>query len=868
MASGLAPRWASLRADFRRRLGLAQAEGRDVDLEQAFLRVTIGAGILVYCLMVVAVEPEFTLGLQLALIAASSATFVGASMVWWYRRTPKRPPQMRFLAICSDIIPLTVGLWGAGEPGVPLVGVYLWVTVGNGFRYGPTYLLFAYWLSGLCFTLLLFFVPFWQAHRGIGVGFGLVLATIPLYVLVLLSRLTAQKDAALELSNAKSRFVANVSHELRTPLTGVFAVYDLLLRRRLPQEDRELIGSLGSAIATLKSSVDAVLQMSKLEAGAEHAEQRLLNLRFLMHQLSALVSPQASARKLSWLVDIDVSTPTTVVGDSRHIQHVLGNLINNAIKFTPRGGVTMRVAAVKGGVRFEVIDTGIGIRLDKQETLFERFVQADQSATRKYGGTGLGTSIAHDLVKLMGGDIGVTSAPGQGSTFWVELPLLAPGPEFRISGDQSERTEVLVIGASQEHWETLSSKLTSIGVTPRRCEPIPSSLDSLNLPQCLAGVLVMPPADAAHFSETMLGEFSGAVCPWIVVASSVTSAQEASLLRTGITAVMPPVAPAEDWRRELLAFNNRVELTVPHATNDNINIGTSRSLTIVLADDNRSNRMLIGRILGDAGHIVKYAERGDEAFDLMLEQRPDLAILDLNMPEMSGPDVTKLYRAGEIGSRQRLPIIILSADATPASRNESLDAGANDYLVKPVTAADLLAAIERNAAVVRSGPDASREGAVTVTGVKSTTREPTTPSTALPLRAALATGLVVNKAMLLDAERIEALRRIGNHDRKFMKQYAEAVFDDLELAISDLRRAIAVGNPRDSQDALHKLDGTCASIGAVAMAACAKSMRNYVTSGPDADANAALAELSTTCALTKSALAAVIHEVSTSRPSH
>ncbi len=176
---------------------------------------------------------------------------------------------MRYFGIAADLVPLTIGLSGSGEAGVPLIGVYLWVTIGNGFRFGARYLLVAYWISLGCFALLLLFVPYWQAHQAIGIGFGVVLAVVPLYVLVLLSRLTAQKDAAEQLSNAKSRFVANVSHELRSPLTGVYGVYELLRHCRLPARERELIAMLGNSMATLKSAVDAVLQMSKLEAGAE-----------------------------------------------------------------------------------------------------------------------------------------------------------------------------------------------------------------------------------------------------------------------------------------------------------------------------------------------------------------------------------------------------------------------------------------------------------------------------------------------------------------------------------------------------------------------------------------------------------------------
>ena len=374
--SNLAVRLKKSRLAIRSRLGFSQAEGRDVDGEQAFLRAFIGAGILAYALSVVLSGAELGRTLQLTIVAASIPLVAGIFMIWWFHRHEERPPAMRYFAICADLIPLTVGLWAADEYGVPLVGFYLWVTVGNGFRFGPRMLMFSYWISIACFLVLLLFGPFWQAHRAIGIGFGLVLTSIPLYVLVLLSRLTAQKDAALELSSAKSRFVANVSHELRTPLTGVFAVYELLQRTRLAPDERALVGSLGNAIGTLKSSVDAILQMSKLEAGAEQTTPRLFNLLYFLQRTALLVRPQAAAKHLAWSVDIDGSIEPTAFGDASHLQHVIGNLVNNALKFTPTGSVTLRVVRNGEFARFDLMDTGIGIPLDKQETLFERFVQA------------------------------------------------------------------------------------------------------------------------------------------------------------------------------------------------------------------------------------------------------------------------------------------------------------------------------------------------------------------------------------------------------------------------------------------------------------------------------------------------------------
>ena len=223
-------------------IGKRQARERDLDVEQAWLRIAIGSVAFCYAWFLVVSEGGFTSGLVTSVIASGGAALVGAWMVYRLRRSRKNFLALRYVAILTDISAITIAMAGADEGGVPFVGFYLWVTVGNGFRFGPRYLLAAYWLSLVGYTYLLLFVPFWVEHRAFSLGLLVTLGVVPLYVLVLLTRLTAQKDAAEQLSNAKSRFVANVSHELRTPLTGVSAVYDLLRGRKMTPDDRELVG--------------------------------------------------------------------------------------------------------------------------------------------------------------------------------------------------------------------------------------------------------------------------------------------------------------------------------------------------------------------------------------------------------------------------------------------------------------------------------------------------------------------------------------------------------------------------------------------------------------------------------------------------
>jgi two-component system sensor histidine kinase RpfC len=822
-------------------LGLGQTQRRDPDLEQAVLRVILSVIVFFYVVFLVWVEGRLSYGLQVALVASLLNTTVGVWMVRRLRHSPERHSSLRYIGIFSDLATITVGMAGGDEGGLPVIGIYLWVTVGNGFRFGPRYLLAAYWLSLVGFSVLLIFVPFWQTHRSIGVGFLAVLAVIPLYVLVLLSRLTAQKDAAEQLSNAKSRFVANVSHELRTPLTGVFAVYDLLRLRKMVPDDRELVGMLGNAITTLKGSVDAVLQMSKLEAGAERAEQRPFNLWFFLQQLAALVRPQAAAKNLAWHLNLEPDVPSTVLGDQNHLSHVLGNLVNNAIKFTPSGSVTLRVSRiVQGRIRFEVVDTGIGIPLDQQERLFERFVQVDTSGTRRYGGTGLGTSIAHDLVNLMGGKIGVVSSPGQGSTFWVELPL-SLGGTLESTVSWGGLSEILLIGPAGPGRDAVENKVKDVGLSPTARDAEIYNPPNFDTSRYLAALLIMSATEAANYADVVLRDRGGKICPWIVVASSYSATQFAALQRGGAVGLLPSTVAVDALRANLAALLNRFDLPANEDFPALSASGLVRPLNILLADDNRSNQLLLSRILKTAGHKTCTAESGDDAFDLMAAGELDLAILDLNMPDMSGPDVVKLYRASSVGDA-KLPIIILSADATPAAKKESIEAGADDFLTKPVTSASLLAAIARliagSAARGIEPPQATGEHQVVSVGPTTSPSQP----------------------ILVDQERVHALLRISRGERKFLDQYLTAAFEELEKAITDLRIAAMGEDANVSRDALHIIEGTGASIGAVALVANAKTLHKGLSNWHPNDRQSALAEISTTYALTKSTLLANLHQ--------
>jgi two-component system, sensor histidine kinase RpfC len=334
----------------------------------------------------------------------------------------------RFLGIVADNLVNTYFMLVVGERGALVICVYLFVTFGNGFRFGRLYLHVSQVLSLIGFGVVMYLSPFWSQHGWIGSGFLVAIVVLPLYVGKLAERIKEAKKRADEANAAKGRFLANVSHEMRTPLNGVIAMSDLLRETQLTESQREIVETLSTSAQLALAQIEEILDAAKIEAGRVQVEARPFDLGKLLTGAVKVILPQARYKGLVVTTDVQLGDKPWFLGDVHHLRQVLLNLLSNAVKFTELGEITLRarVANSVNGIaliRLEVCDTGIGIPKAKQATIFEAFTQADDSVTRVYGGTGLGTTIARQLVALMGGQLGVNSVEGSGSTFWINLPL-------------------------------------------------------------------------------------------------------------------------------------------------------------------------------------------------------------------------------------------------------------------------------------------------------------------------------------------------------------------------------------------------------------------------------------------------------------
>lgn len=753
----------------------------DTEHELTANRLILSSTFLIYLVIAhLAGSASATDALQISALPALAFEAMAGGLFLHILMFPGVSHARRLIGIVADLGLFSFGMHISGEAGATFILVYFWAVLGNGFRFGVFYLAVAAVTALASFGVVYLTTPFWQSQPSLSIGLALALVVIPAYTSTLIRKLSEAKQEAEEASRAKSLFLASMSHELRTPLNAIIGLADLLEESRMKREQQEMVRVIGRSGRSLLSLIETVLDFARIEAGQLTIRNEEVDVAALMRDVRAMIGVAAAQKGLRVVLNLQPGTPEKIWADRRHLEEIMLNLASNATKFTEEGYIRLDVGFRangddQGDLLVEVVDTGIGIDASAHGRIFERFTQADGSIMDRFGGTGLGLAIVRQLVRAMGGDISVASEPGKGSAFSFHLPVeVMPVNE----SEQVPLSEFTLL--TQRHMDDpVLSEIPALSSLDRVAARVTAlQKDGVSRPVVLIDALLQEPAPL-EAARALLVNADAPEEPILVLLGQATNIAPDALHENFLTASSEAVE--RRFLSQLTALSG-VATTRPEQKEVR-----SRSFRILIADDNKTNQMVIAKTIESGGHRFEIVENGEAAVERMLEGDLDLVLMDVNMPVMNGIEATKFYKFASLGMKP-IPVVGFTADATGEARERCLSAGMVECLTKPIEPKRLLDEIDRILEDVEPEMPASEE-------------------------MSTASGDAAVEQPVIDESTTEALAKLGGEE--FVTALLGQFIDDSANAMKALAHAVADEDVGGFRNSAHALRSAAANVGAM-----------------------------------------------------